>query len=141
LKFVVFNPKLPAKVELHLLNSHHMSWALDAGKIGLTTLIIFAVVQVSERNTLLAAGLASVPIVSVLAMIWMNHDGQSAEEISGFAKDIAWLLIPSLLMFIVIPLLIERGWEFYPALGAGLLTTILGYFLMIQIMEKCGFVA
>ena len=52
-----------------------MSWALDAGKIGLTALIIFAVVQVSERNTLLAAVLASVPIVSVLAMIWMNHDG------------------------------------------------------------------
>lgn len=138
---MVFNPKLPAKVELRLLNSHHMSWALDAGKICLTALIIFAVVQVSERNTLLAAVLASVPIVSVLAMIWMNHDGQSAEEISGFAKDIAWLLIPSLLIFIVMPLLLERGWEFYPALGAGLLTTILGYFLMIQIMGKYGSVA
>jgi hypothetical protein len=70
--------------------------------------------------------------------MWMNHEGQSAEEISGFAKDIVWLLIPSLLMFIVMPLLIERGWEFYPALGAGLTTTILGYFLMIQIMEKYG---
>ena len=118
-----------------------MSWALDAGKIGLTALIIFAVVQVSERNTLLAAVLASVPIVSVLAMIWMNHDGQSAEEISGFAKDIEWLLIRSLLIFIVMPLLIERGWEVYPALWPGLLTTILGYFLMIQIMGKYGSVA
>ena len=138
---MVFNPKLPAKVELHLLNSHHKSWALDAGNIGLTALIIFAVVQVSERNTLLAAVLASVPIVSVLAMIWMNHDGQSTEEISGFAKDIAWPLIPSLLIFIVMPLFIERGWGFYPALVAGLLTTILGYFLMIQIMGKYGSVA
>ena len=135
------DPKMTAKVDLRMVNSHHMSWALDAGKIGLTALIIFAVVQVSERNTLLAAVLASVPIVSVLAMIWMNHDGQSAEEISGFAKDIAWLLIPSLLIFIVMPLLLERGWEFYPALGAGLLTTILGYFLMIQIMGKYGSVA
>lgn len=141
MKFVVFNPKLSAKIEPPLLNSHDMSWVFDAGKIVLTTLIIFIVVQVSERNTLLAAALASVPIVSVLAMMWMNHDGQSAEEISGFAKDIAWLLIPSLLMFIVMPFLIERGWEFYPALGAGLLTTILGYFLMIQIMEKHGLVA
>jgi hypothetical protein len=121
-----------------MLNSHYMSWVFDAGKIGLTALIIFAVVQVSERNTLLAAVLASVPIVSVLAMMWMNHEGQSAEEISGFAKDIVWLLIPSLLMFIVMPLLIERGWDFYPALGAGLSTTIIGYFVMIQIMEKYG---
>ena len=51
-----------------------MSWVFDAGKIGLTALIIFAIVQVSERSTLLAAVLASVPIVSVLAMMWMNHE-------------------------------------------------------------------
>ena len=130
---------LTANVDPWMPRSHLMSWVLDAGKIGLTALIIFAVVQVSERNTLLAAVLASVPIVSVLAMMWMNHEGQSAEEISVFAKDIVWLLLPSLLMFIVIPLLIERGWEFYPALGMGLMTTIFGYFLMIQIMEKYGF--
>ena len=121
-----------------MVNSRDMSWMFDAGKIGLTALIIFAVVQVSERNTLLAAVLASIPIVSVLAMMWMNHEGQSAEQIAGFAKDIVWLLLPSLLIFIVMPLLIERGWEFYPALGAGLVTTIVGYFLMIQIMEKYG---
>tara|TARA_B100001113_G_C20805939_1_gene490344 strand:- start:233 stop:589 length:357 start_codon:yes stop_codon:yes gene_type:complete len=115
-----------------------MSWIIDTGKIGLTALIIFAVVQVSERSTILAAVLASIPIVSVLAMMWMNHEGQSAEEISVFAKEIVWLLIPSLLMFIVLPLLIDRGWDFYPALGVGLMTTIAGYFLMIQIMEKYG---
>ena len=117
-----------------------MSWVIDAGKIGLTALIIFAVVQVSERSTLLAAVLASIPIVSVLAMMWMNHEGQSAEQISVFAKMVG-LLIPSLLMFIVMPLLIDRGWDFYPALGAGLMTTIIGYFVMIQIMDKCGVIS
>ena len=124
-----------------MANSPYMSWMFDAGKIGLTALIIFAVVQVSERNTLLAAILASIPIVSVLAMMWMNHEGQSAIEIAGFAKDIVWFVIPSLLLFIVMPFLIERGWEFYPSLGVGLATTILGYFLMIQIMEKYGLAA
>ena len=130
--------KLTANVVIQQPNSHRMSWVIDAGKIGLTALIIFAVVQVSERSTLLAAVLASIPIVSVLAMMWMNHEGQSTEEISVFAKEIVWLLIPSLLMFIVMPLLIDRGWDFYPALGAGLATTIIGYFVMIQIMEKYG---
>ena len=133
--------KLTANVVIQQPNSHRMSWVIDAGKIGLTALIIFAVVQVSERSTLLAAVLASIPIVSVLAMMWMNHEGQSTEEISVFAKEIVWLLIPSLLMFIVMPLLIDRGWDFYPALGAGLATTIIGYFVMIQIMEKYGLVS
>ena len=115
-----------------------MGWAFDAGKIALTALIIFSIAQISERSTLMAAVLASIPIVTVLSMMMMHHEGQSA-EISGFAKDIVWLLIPSLLMFIVMPWLIEsRSWEFYPALAAGLACTVSGYFLMIQMMDRFG---
>ena len=106
-----------------------MSWMFDVGKIGLTALIIFAVVQVSERSTMLAAILASIPIISVLAMMWMNHDGSTSEEIVSFSKNIVWLVIPSLLVFIVMPSLMERGWEFYPALGVGLTATFVGYYL------------
>ena len=116
-----------------------MGWAFDAGKIALTALIIFSIAQVSERSTLMAAVLASIPIVTVLSMMIMHHEGQSAVEISGFAKDIVWLLIPSLLMFIVMPWLIDsRSWDFYPALAAGLACTVSGYFLMIQMMDRFG---
>jgi uncharacterized membrane-anchored protein YitT (DUF2179 family) len=116
-----------------------MGWAFDAGKIILTALIIFSIAQISERSTLMAAVLASIPIVSVLSMMMMFHEGQTALEISAFARDIVWLLIPSLLMFIVMPWLVEsRGWEFYPALAAGLACTVSGYFLMVQAMEKFG---
>ena len=116
-----------------------MGWAFDVVKILLTALIIFSIAQVSERSTLMAAVLASIPIVSVLSMMMMFHEGQTALEISAFARDIVWLLIPSLLMFIVMPWLIEsRSWEFYPALAAGLACTISGYFLMVQAMEKFG---
>ena len=116
-----------------------MGWTLDAGKILLTAVIIFSIVQISERSTLMAAVLASIPIVSVLSMMMMFQEGQTALEISAFAKDIVWLLIPSLLMFIVMPWLIEsRSWDFYPALAAGLACTVSGYFLMVQAMEKFG---
>ena len=116
-----------------------MGWTFDAGKILLTALIIFSIAQVSERSTLMAAVLASIPIVSVLSMMMMFHEGQSALEISAFARDIVWLLIPSLLMFIVIPRLIDStSWDFYPALAAGLACTVSGYFLMVQAMEKFG---
>ena len=113
-----------------------MSWMYDVGKIGLTALIIFAVVQVSERSTMLAAILASIPVISVLAMMWMNHDGSSSEEIISFSKNIVWLVIPSLLVFIIMPSLMERGWEFYPALGAGLTATFVGYYLTQLLVEK-----
>ena len=87
----------------------------------------------------MAAVLASIPFVCVLSMMLMFHEGQTALEISAFARDIVWLLIPSLLIFIVMPWLIEsRGWEFYPALAAGLSSTVVGYFVMVQLMERFG---
>ena len=116
-----------------------MGWTFDVGKILLTALIIFSITQISDRSTLMAALLASIPIVSVLSMMMMFHEGQTAVEISAFARDIVWLLIPSLLMFIVMPWLIDsRNWDFYPALAAGLACTVTGYFVMVQAMEKFG---
>ena len=116
-----------------------MGWAFDTGKVLLTALIIFSIVQISERSTLIAAVLASIPIVSVLSMIMMFHEGQTAVEISSFAKDIVWLLIPSLLIFIVMPWLIEsRGWDFYPALAGGISCTVAAYFAMVQAMDRFG---
>ena len=118
-------------------NGNQMSSLIfDIFKILLTALIIFMVAQLSQRDTLLAAVLASIPLVSVLAMMWMNQDGASNEEIVNFSKNIVWLVIPSLLLFIVMPELIERGWDFYPALGGGLCATIIGYFLMIEVMNR-----
>ena len=116
-----------------------MGWAFDTAKILLTALIIFSVAQISERSTLMAAVLASIPIVSVLSMMMMYHEGSPALQISEFPKDIVWLLIPSLLIFLVMPWLIEsKGWDFYPALAAGLATTVMGYFAMTQAMERFG---
>jgi len=112
------------------------SLVFDMFKILLTAVIIFAVAQLSQRDTLLAAVLASIPLVSVLAMMWMNHNGASGGDIVNFTKDIVWLVLPSLLLFIVMPELIQRGWDFYPALGGGLSATVIGYFLMVELMKK-----
>lgn len=119
------------------LNGNIMnSIIFDTFKIILTAIIIVGVAQLSQKDTLLAAVLASIPLVSVLAMMWMNQDGASNEDIVNFSKDIVWLVIPSLLLFIVMPELIERGWNFYPALGGGLCATVIGYFLMIELMKR-----
>ena len=71
----------------------------------------------------------------------MNHEGATSEEIISFSKDIVWLVIPSLLLFIVMPMLMGRGWEFYPALGTGLAATIMGYLVMVQVMGRYNLTA
>ena len=69
------------------------SLVFDTIKILLTALIIFAVAQLSQRDTLLAAILASIPLVSVLAMMWMNHEGANSDEIINFSKQLKKLVI------------------------------------------------
>ncbi len=115
-----------------------MSWIPYAAKVLATSGLVVAVTEVSNRSTLLAAILASVPLISVASMMWMHHDGEEASKIAAFSRDIVWLVIPSLLLFLLLPPLLERGMDFYPALGIGLGATIVGYLLMLKVMEHFG---
>ncbi len=136
-KIQIFLPENISNNNISSIIQVLMAWWFDVGKIFLTALIIFIIVEISEKNTLFAAILASIPIVSVLSMMMMYQEGQDVSEISQFAKDIVYLIIPSLLLFIVMPWLIEtHDWEFYPALLIGLLSTVVGYFIMIQLLEQ-----
>ena len=70
------------------------SLVFDTIKILLTALIIFAVAQLSQRDTLLAAVLASIPLVSVLAMMWMNHEGATSAEKIKNSKAVSYRHLP-----------------------------------------------
>jgi len=118
-----------------------MTWYTYGIKILATSGLIVAVTEASNRSTLLAALLASIPIVSVVAMMWMNHEGVESAEISAFARDIVWLVIPSLLLFLLLPQLLTRVVEFYPALGVSVGVTIAGYLLMLKAMQHFGMAA
>lgn len=113
-----------------------MTWVELLVKIAIPALLVFVVVQVSEKSSVFAALVASVPLVSVLSMMIMYHNDQSMGEILSFSRSIVWLVLPSLLLFLVVPWLIEtKSWEFYPALAAGITCTVVAYFLMLGVMS------
>ena len=102
-----------------------------AVKISLTVLMVVAVAEISKRDIRAAALLASIPMTSVLALAWMHHDGQDPEALATFSRDLVWLIVPSCALFITFPMLIERGWPPLPAMGLGLLSTVLCYLLTL----------
>ena len=112
-----------------------MDWNSLVVKVLITALLITAIVELAERSTLAAAILASIPTVSVIALIWMNHEGVEAAEMAGFARGVLWLIIPSLTLFLLFPYLLEKGFAFYPSLLVGTAATIVAYFLMLRVME------
>lgn len=107
-------------------------------KIAITTALIVLISEIAKRSTFLGAVLASIPVVSVLAMIWIYTETKDIEKISQFSISVFWLVIPSLVFFILLPLLLKKGIGFYMSLGVSALITLIVYYAMISVFEKIG---
>lgn len=107
-------------------------------KIAISAIIIVAVSELAKRNTLMGGLLASVPLVSVLAMIWLHIETQDLQKISSFSYSVFWLVIPSLILFISFPVLVKQGLNFYASLGIAITLTVVAYYLMIYALKRLG---
>jgi hypothetical protein len=105
-------------------------------KIVLSALLIAAVSQIAKRSTLFGALVASLPLTSLLAMIWLYQETNDAARIATFSSELFWLVLPSLLLFVVLPVLIRRGISFYPALAISAACTVVGYALVSLALHR-----
>ncbi len=103
-------------------------------KFAITAAIVVLVSELARRSTLLGAVVASIPLVSVLALIWMYLESPDVERLAGFSADIVWLVAPSLVLFLLLPPLLRHGVGFWWSLGAGIGATALAYWTSIQLM-------
>lgn len=113
-----------------------MAWYLT--KLVITALLIVIISEISKRSTLAGAVLASIPLVSVLAMIWLYIDTADTERISALANSILWLILPSLVLFISLPVLLKYGVQFYLSLGIAIALTAMSYGAMILVLNQLG---
>lgn len=99
-------------------------------KFFISATLVVAVSELAKRSLWLAALLAALPLTSLLAFMWMHHEGASVQDISQISRDIFWLVLPSLALFQLLPMLLSRGWSFWPALSASCVATALLYGLV-----------
>jgi len=113
---------------------------LEFLKILLSALIIFAVAEISKRSSAFGAIVASLPLVSILAMIWLWHDTRDVTKIASLSQGIFWLVLPSLTLFALLPTLLLRWKLGFPlALGLACAATVAAYFVMIFVLRRFGF--
>ncbi len=105
-------------------------------KVVISALLIVAIAEISKRSSLLGALLASVPLVSVLAMIWLYVDTRDGERVAALASGIFWLVLPSLALFVSLPLMLKQGLNFYLSMSLSILLTIGCYWLMIGLLGR-----
>jgi hypothetical protein len=107
-------------------------------KIIVTALLVAAVAETAKRSTFAAAILASIPLTSILAMAWLYIDTGDAGKVAELAWGIFWLVLPSLALFISLPLMLRAGWPFGPSLAASIALTVACYFAMIALLRRAG---
>ena len=96
-------------------------------KAALSGVIIAIASEVARRWPGWGALIVSLPLVSVLAMLWLWRDTRDPVRLAAHAEATFWFVLPSLPMFLLIPLLLRQGFAFWTALAAGCALTMVLY--------------
>jgi len=107
-------------------------------KITITTALIILISEIAKRSSLVAAILASIPLVSVLAMTWLYIETRDVARVSAFATSVFWLVLPSLVLFLTLPPLLKLGVNFYLSTGISIAVTAGCYFVMVSVLSHFG---
>jgi hypothetical protein len=105
-------------------------------KVFISALLIVVVSEISKHSSFLGGLLAALPLVSLFAWLW--HDTRDSANIAALSTSIFRLVLPSLVLFLVLPLLLKRGFGFYPALGLAVTAMFVSYGVMLFTLEKLG---
>lgn len=107
-------------------------------KIVLSALIIFWVSELGKKFAPIAAILASLPLVSIMAMIWLYNDTKDVQKVIDLSTSIFWAVLPSLLFFLILPILLKNGVSFVLSMIISTISMFLIYSLYIFILSKFG---
>lgn len=98
-------------------------------KAVLSGIIIVAAAKVAERSPLYGAFIVSLPLVSVLALVWLWRDTFDSEKVAALSEGAFWLALPTLPMFFALPIMLRHGFAFWHALALSCALTAVLYVL------------
>jgi hypothetical protein len=104
----------------------------------LSGVIVMAVSEIARRSPAFGALVASLPLVSLLGILWLWRDTGDSQRIAAHAEATFWFVIPSLPMFLAFPWMLRHGVGFWPAILAGCVLTISLYGLTVLVAAKFG---
>ena len=107
-------------------------------KLVVSAAIIVAVSEIAKHSAGLGALIKSLPLISILAMIWLYVDTHDAGKISDLSIATFWLVLPTLPMFLVLPALIKHGLGFYASLGISVAVMAACYLAAVPLLARFG---
>ncbi len=107
-------------------------------KILLSSVIIASVSEIAKRVTWIAAIVASLPLVSILALIWLYYDTNDVQKVISLSNGIFLAVLPSLLFFAILPIFLKMGINFTLAMILSIAVMFIGYSLYAFLLSFFG---
>jgi hypothetical protein len=104
----------------------------------LSGIIIALIALVGKKAPAAGAVIASLPLISILGMIWLWRDTGDSKLLANHAEATFYFVIPSLPMFLLIPWMLRNGHDFWLSLGAGIALTTVLYLLTATLAVRFG---
>jgi hypothetical protein len=109
-------------------------------KVAITAVLVVAIAEVGKRSSAVGAVLASLPLTSLLAFIWLYGETGDAAKVANLAQSIFWYVLPSLVLFLALPVLIANGVGFWSSLAVSCALTFVAYLAMGWVLARFGIV-
>jgi len=100
--------------------------------------LVVTVSELAKRSPSFGALVASLPLVSVLGMVWLWRDTGDPARMAAHVEATFWYVLPSLPMFLLIPAMLRAGASFWLALATGIALTTALYLLTAAILARFG---
>jgi hypothetical protein len=107
-------------------------------KCAVSGIIVAVVSEVAKRSPAFGALIVSLPLVSLLGILWLWRDTGDQERIASHAQSTFWYVLPSLPMFLVLPAMLRAGGGFWISIGASCALTMLLYIATAWVLARFG---
>lgn len=107
-------------------------------KVLITAVLVVAISEIGKRSSALGAILASLPITSLLAFVWIYGETGDSEKIAALSTSIFWYVLPSLVLFLALPVLLGQGHGFWLSLAISSALTFGAYVAMTWLLARFG---
>jgi hypothetical protein len=104
----------------------------------LSGIIVAAASEIARRWPGLGGLIVSLPLVSLLAFIWLWRDTGDTERVAALSQSTFWFFLPSMPMFLALPAMLRAGLGFWPAFGLAIAMTLALYLSMLWAAPRFG---
>ncbi len=107
-------------------------------KAAVSGVLVMIISEVARRSPGLGGLIASLPLVSLLGIIWLWRDTGDEQRIAELATSTFWFFLPSMPLFVVLPALLKQGLSFWAAMVVVVAGTLLLYSMFDWAAPRMG---